>query len=172
MNWIYAPSDPLWQTLIGAFLLLIAIIIFTRIVGLRSFAKFTAFDFAFTVAIGSVVASTLTSSTTVVHGAVAIAALLCATYITSIVQKKFPAMRKFTSNSPLLLMDGNQILEHNLKKAKVARSQLFAKLREANVLNLDQVRAVVLETTGDISVLHSSDTSEEPVEEILLGVER
>ena len=28
------------------------------------------------------------------------------------------------------------------------------KLREANVLNTNQIRAVVLETTGDISVLH------------------
>ncbi len=172
MKWIYAESDPLLQTLAGAFLLLIAILIFTRIVGLRSFAKFTAFDFAFTVAIGSVVASTLTSSTTVVHGAVAIGALLLATYITSLVEKKFPTVRKIASNSPLLLMNGPNILDHNLKKAQLGRAQLYAKLREANVLNLEQVRAVVLETTGDISVLHSADEAEELVEEILEGVRR
>lgn len=41
-----------------------------------------------------------------------------------------------------------------MKKSRVAESDVWAKLREANALDLAQVRAVVLETTGDISVLH------------------
>ena len=64
-------------------------------------------------------------------------------------------------------MDGPQILEQNLKKARVTKGDLRAKLREANVINLSQVRAVVFETTGDISVLHSSNTGEE-IEDWLL----
>jgi len=36
----------------------------------------------------------------------------------------------------------------------------MGKLREANVLRLSQVRAVVFETTGDISVLHTTDNTE------------
>lgn len=36
----------------------VAIIIFTRINGLRTFSKMSSFDFAVTVAIGSVIAST------------------------------------------------------------------------------------------------------------------
>ncbi|HKK37972.1 MAG TPA: YetF domain-containing protein [Cryomorphaceae bacterium] len=172
MKWIYASDDPLWQTIVGAFLLLIAVLIFTRLVGLRSFAKFTVFDFAFTVAIGSIVSSTLTSSTTIVHGSVAIGALLVATYVASALQKNFPTVGKIASNTPVLLMEGSQILEHNMKKAQISRSQLYAKLREANVLNFSQVRAVVLENTGDISVLHSSDASEELVKEILQDVKR
>lgn len=39
--------------------------------------------------------------------------------------------------------------------ALVSQADLMAKLREANVLQLSQVKAVVFETTGDISVLHS-----------------
>ena len=34
---------------------------------------------------------------------------------------------------------------------------LRAKLREANVIHMGQVRAVVFETTGDVSVLHGGD---------------
>jgi uncharacterized membrane protein YcaP (DUF421 family) len=45
----------------------------------------------------------------------------------------------------------------NLKSARIAEEQLISKLREANVLNFEQVFAVVLETTGDLSVLHASD---------------
>ena len=58
-------------------------------------------------------------------------------------------------NSPLLLMDGSTILEDNMRKARVSKSDLRSKLREANVTQLSQIKAVVFETTGDISVLHA-----------------
>lgn len=50
------------------------------------------------------------------------------------------------------LMDGNTILYENLKHARVEENQLISKLREANVLNYNQVFAVVLESTNDISL--------------------
>ena len=56
--------------------------------------------------------------------------------------------------------------EDALAKTRVARDDLIAKLREANVRSFKMVRAVVLETTGDISVLHG-DTLDD---ELLTGV--
>ncbi|MAT90447.1 MAG: hypothetical protein CMC35_07105 [Flavobacteriaceae bacterium] len=168
MKWIYATSDPLWETLVGCFLIFIVIIVLTRIIGLRSFAKFTAYDFAFTVAIGSIISSTLTSSTSITHGAVAIAGLLALTFIFSFLQRKSSTLNKTISNAPLLLMDGSNILEENLRYARIERSQLIAKLREANVLQFEQVKAVVLESTGDISVLHTGSDDDIALESRLL----
>lgn len=158
MDWIYSSNDPLFQTLVGCVIIFVVIIILTRIVGLRAFAKFTAYDFAFTVAIGSIISSTLTSSTSLAHGSIAIAGLLFLAMTFSFLQKKFPSLSRTISNAPLLLMDGNTILHENLKYARIEEDQVIAKLREANVLNYDQVFAVVLESTGDISVLHSADS--------------
>ena len=45
-------------------------------------------------------------------------------------------------------------LDDALAASRVTRADVHAKLREANALDLSRVRAVVLETTGDISVLH------------------
>jgi uncharacterized membrane protein YcaP (DUF421 family) len=56
-------------------------------------------------------------------------------------------------------MDGNKILYGNLKHGRIEKSQLIAKLREANVIDFNQVKAVVLESTGDISVLHAASDS-------------
>jgi len=169
MEWIYKLNDPLWQTLAASTLVFFAIIILTRIVGLRSFAKFTAYDFAFTVAIGSSVAAILTSSTTVVHGAVAISSLLLLTYIFSSLERKFDIIKKLLSNKPLLLMEKDKILTNNLKHARIHKDQLLAKLREANVLDFNEVEAVVLESTGDISVLHKSNpTSTNELNSVLL----
>lgn len=169
MDWLYSLTDPLLETLAGSALIFLAVILLTRIIGLRSFAKFTAYDFAFTIAIGSIISSILTSSTSIVHGTVAIGSLLFLTYIFSALQKKFPSISALLSNQPLLLMKGKTMLEENLKHARIEKSSVLAKLREANVLNFDQVFAVVLESTGDISVLHkASDADTQKLNEQLL----
>lgn len=174
MDWIYNYDDPILQTLIACFLIFLVIITLTRVVGLRAFAKFTAYDFAFTVAIGSIISSTLTSSTSVAHGSVAIAGLLFLTYTFSYLQRKHKTLSNLISNAPLLLMDGSTILYDNMKSARIEEDQLLYKLREANVLNFEQVYAVVLESTGDISVLHkgNSDKNEHLDEKLLSGVRR
>ena len=172
MEWIYNFKDPLWETFVGSILIFVAVVTLTRIIGLRSFAKFTAYDFAFTVAIGSIISSTLTSSTSISHGATAIASLLILTYIFSYLQRKFSMVSAIISNKPLLLMNGNEILYDNLKYARIEKTQLIAKLREANVLDFDQVEAVVLESTGDISVLHKSSSEMKLNSDILEGVRK
>ncbi|WP_417200594.1 DUF421 domain-containing protein [Bizionia sp.] len=160
MDWIYKINDPILITFLASVLVFIVVILLTRLIGLRSFAKFTAYDFAFTIAIGSIISATLTSSTTVAHGSTAIASLLVLTFIFSFLQRRFPVLNSLISNKPLLLMKGNSILESNLKHARIHKSQLIAKLREANVTNFNQVLAVVLESTGDISVLHKASSSD------------
>lgn len=169
MEWIFGKSDPLLETILGSIMMFLIIILLTRIIGLRSFAKFTVFDFAFTIAIGSIISSTLTSSTSIAHGSVAIASLLFLAFIASFLQKKFPALSSVISNKPLMLMKGNKILNENLKYARIEKSQLMAKLREANVSRLTQIQAVVLESTGDISVLHkSTDTDEHSIDNMII----
>lgn len=44
-----------------------------------------------------------------------------------------------------------------LRKTCVSEEDLIAKLWEANACHFSEVRAVVLETTGDVSVLHGDD---------------
>ena len=171
MDWIYSINDPLIQTLGGCILIFLLIICITRIIGLRSFAKFTVYDFAITVAIGSIISSTLTSSTSVAQGFIAIAGLLTLTYLFSALQRQSKAFNSVISNKPLLLMDGTDIIHSNLQTARIHEDQLIAKLREANVFNFNQVIAVVLETTGDISVLHRSNReNDEFQDQILQGV--
>ena len=44
----------------------------------------------------------------------------------------------------------------NLAKTKVCAGNLMAKFREANVIDIGEVLAEVLESTGDVSVLYES----------------
>lgn len=64
-------------------------------------------------------------------------------------------------------MEGKTILYDNLYAVNMSEEDLMAKLREANVVEFSEVKAVVLETTGDVTVLHSSGS--ENIEEKLLN---
>ena len=142
------------------------VILFTRIAGKRSFSKMSSFDFAITIAIGSIIGSTiLLASVNLITGIIGLASVYLLQLLMSYF-RRFPTFARFVENQPLLLMKGAQVLEDNLKRAKVTKSDLRAKLREANVTRLSQVKVVVFETTGDISVLHAQEDQE--VEEWLL----
>jgi uncharacterized membrane protein YcaP (DUF421 family) len=147
-----------WLIVLSALGIYISVIVFTRLAGKRSFSKMSSFDFAMTVAIGSILATVILSSqTTLAEGMVGLGIV----YILQIgvaLLRRFKPIQNAVDNQPMLLMDNGEILEDNLRKARVSHSDLRSKLREANVLKLAQVRAVVFEATGDISVLHTSDT--------------
>ncbi|MEM1327181.1 MAG: YetF domain-containing protein [Bacteroidota bacterium] len=151
----------------NAFIIFIFIIAYTRLFGLRSFSKMTNFDFAVTIAIGSVVASgILNTDRSVLYSLIALLSLYGLKTLTAWIQVRWTAFDSWTANQPVLLMRNGKIDEEEMKRQKVNKDELIAKLREANVLKMSAVRAVVLETTGDVSVLHG----EELEEDLLFGV--
>ena len=148
-----------------------AVILFTRLSGLRSFSKMSSFDFAMTVAVGSLIATAIIAKDPPLFQAIV---ALGALYVLQIGIAKLrgisPLIDNLVDNQPILLMKGAQILDENLKITKVTPDDLRAKLREANVTDFNQIKAVVLETTGDISVLHTTDSSQELDDNLLSNV--
>lgn len=154
-KWIYAEEKTLFYVFVSTIVVFISIILLTRIFGKRSFSKMSSFDFACTIAVGSIIASTLLSkSVSLLQGLFALVLIFLLQIITASL-RRFSFFCKIVDNKPLLLMKNKTILWENLKKANVTEDDIKAKLREANVIELNEVKAVVLETTGDISVLHS-----------------
>ena len=163
----------LYRPFIDAAFMIIAILVFTRINGLRSFSKLSGFDFAITVAMGSVLASVIVSkSTPFPTGIAALSALFFYQAILAQLRVRVPAIENAADNCPLLLMEGETVFDDNLRSAKMTRSDLIAKLREANVLDPKEVRAVVFETTGDVSVLHGPPDGTALSDFVMDGVER
>lgn len=147
----------------------LSVILAVRINGLRSFSKMSSYDFAMTVGVGTLMASTMISdSISLGQGLAGLATLFVAQRVISVLRRRFDRFHRAIDNSPLLLMDGERILKANLAKARVTEDDLRAKLREANVHNFSQVRAVVFEGTGDISVLHHASQGDPDFEPWLL----
>ncbi len=157
-KWTTSGWNEIPAVLLSALIAYGAILLFTRLAGLRSFSKMSASDFAMTVAVGSLFASTVaTSKPSLLVGTVSLASLYFGQWLLAWLRHRFDWFSQIVDNQPLLLMRGRNMLDENLKRANVTRADIYGKLREANALNYDQVLAVIFETTGDISVLHSDD---------------
>jgi len=134
-----------------------AIIVYTRIFGKRSFSKMSSFDFAMTVAVGSITATTILSETvSFFEGAVG----LLMVYILQLIAayfRRYNWFRKRIDNQPTLVMDGQTILKENLKAVRLTEGDLRSTIREANVTQLSEIKAVIFETTGNLVVLHKRD---------------
>ena len=156
-TWITTTGSAAFMVVLTAVGVYVSLLLFTRLAGLRSFSKLSSFDFAITVAIGSVVATVILSEDPpLVQGIIGLASLFAIQSIVSVLRNRSGWVRRAVDNTPLLLMAGDEVIAENLREARMTRDDLRAKLREANVLRPDQIRAVVMESTGDVSVLHAS----------------
>ena len=144
------------------------VILLTRIVGLRSFSKMTNFDFVMTIALGSLLATAAGADSWQVFGQslAAQAALFFVQWGTAKLRRSSDTIETVMQNAPVFLMRDGQFCEDALDTTRVAKSDVIAKLREANALDLDKVHAVVLETTGDVSVLHGDRLDERLIENV------
>lgn len=156
-KWLISSFESIPAIFLCALGIYLAVIIHTRIAGKRSFSKMSSFDFAMTVAIGSIIATTVVSkSVTLMQGVVGLTAIYIFQFLTAYF-RNFKSFKKVVDNNPLLIMKDGKVLRENLNKSMISEGDLRAKLREANVIQLSEVKAVVFETTGDVSVLHGKD---------------
>ena len=160
--------DIIVRGLVLAILGMIWIVLLIRVNGLRSLSKMTNFDFVMTVGLGSLLASASQSSDWqgFVQSIAGVAGLFLAQWLAAKVRKTSDTVEQAIENTPVLLMRDGRFLDDAMAATRVGHDDLVAKLREANVLALDQVRAVVLETTGDISVLHGDKLEEALLEHV------
>lgn len=169
-DWLSTSATEVGLILVSSLVIYLAVILVARINGLRSFSKMSSFDFAVTVAIGSLLASVAATSTSLTNGIIAVAAIMLFQRLMATARRN-TGIGKVVDNQPILLMAGAEILTDNMQLTRITPGDLRGKLREAGITEWSQVRAVILETTGDISVL-SGETLDPSLLEGVIGVER
>ena len=138
---------------LAALLIYLVLILYSRLVGPRSFAQLTAFDFAVTVALGAIVGATATDTATLPFGIIGLTVLFALRW--SVAMARQHGLSRLVDNDPVLVMRGPEILQEHLDRSKLTEADLRQSLRKAGITRLEQVEAVVLERDGSISVLRS-----------------
>lgn len=156
-DWFGTDLPTLAYVALSALGIYAGVIAVVRLNGLRSFGQMSAFDFAATVAIGTILATTMLSSeVSLPEGVFAAGVLLGMQSLVSVLRRR-TTFGAVVDNRPTVILRDGEILEANLAQTNLARKDLLAKLRQAGVRSLGDVALVVLETTGQISVIERSD---------------
>jgi uncharacterized membrane protein YcaP (DUF421 family) len=164
------PFGPVVRGLILTAAAVLWTVLLVRIVGLRAFSKMTAFDFVTTIATGSLIAQAGTRSEwpEFFQSLAAIAGVFLVQWLLAKARLSSERFQSAIGNKPVLLMKDGEFIDAAMSATRVSRSSIMEKLRAADVSSPSRVKAVVLETTGDISVMHKDN-----FDEVLLeGVER
>lgn len=152
-----------WQQALGIALsalgFYLGLMLFTRLIGLRSFSKLSSHDFAMTVGIGSILASTvLSDKPSLLQGLFAVGILFLIQGLVSIIRRKVKPMKALIDNQPIILMAHGTYFWDNLKEANLSTSDVQEVLRKNGLKSKTEVFAVIMETTGDMSVIKNDST--------------
>ncbi len=153
-NVFFGGWDSVIRIVVTTPLIYLTIILYVRLFGKRSTSKMNAFDWIVTVAMGSIVASTVVlKDVTVVDGAAAIGGLLCLQWAFTKFTSMSSDVEDVVKTSPTLVLHHGEYLEEAMKRERVSRQEVRAAVREAGIACEEDVLAVVLETDASFSVI-------------------
>ncbi len=136
---------------------MIAVFIFTKLMGNREMSQISMFDYVSSITIGSIAGEMAVMSTdSFFKPLVAMVVFSVFSMLISYSTCKSIVLRRFFEGQSILLYQNGQIFEKNLLKAKVDIDELLAACRLEGYFDLEEIHTVYLEPSGMISVLPKS----------------
>ncbi|MDQ2740983.1 MAG: DUF421 domain-containing protein [Chloroflexota bacterium] len=143
------------RIVVSAIGLYLFVLILIRVMGQRTMARLSSFDLAAVVALGAVIGRAILGYTpTLVAGALGLITLLMAQAITGQL-RRFRMGSAAVNNRAYVLMAGDHIVAANLRRTHVSENEITAQLRLTGIRSRAEVACVILESTGEISVLRA-----------------
>ncbi len=169
-NIFFDDWDGIIRVAITTVLAYIVVIIMLRISGKRTLAKMNAFDFVVTIALGSILgAMILNKKIPLLEGLLAVALLISLQYVITFISVRSKIFKKIISSNPTLLLYKGEFLNAVMKKERITESEIYKSVREAGIPGIAGIDAIILESTGDITILKTIE--ERSAQTVLMDVE-
>lgn len=153
-HYFFSSWQSILRTVVLTILAYMSLIILLRSFGKRSLSKMNAFDFIVTVALGSTLATVaLNKSVPLADGVLAFFLLLFLQYCITWLSVRVKAIKNLVTNTPALLYYKGHQLEEVMKKERITLEEIHAKVREKGFAHLHDIEAIVLETTGELTII-------------------
>ncbi|MBD3628476.1 YetF domain-containing protein [Cyclobacterium sp.] len=135
----------------------IAMVLLLRISGKRTLSKMNAFDFVVTIALGSCLASVaLNKNIPLADGVTAIGLFIAFQFLLTWLSVRIKTIKKLITSSPSLLFYKGEFLYPAMKKERITVEEIYSKGRQEGMASLDEVDMIILETTGDITLIEKT----------------
>lgn len=142
--------------IITAPLVYLGVILFIRISGKRSTAQMNNFDWVVTVAMGSLVGSSLViENVTLIEALLAIGMLMVLQFVFTLGAARFDWVERLIKSNPRILFNEDYCREA-MTNERITESEIRSAVRERGVASLADIQWVVLESDATFSVILKS----------------
>ncbi|MBC6992188.1 DUF421 domain-containing protein [Hymenobacter sp. BT491] len=163
-NAFFTSWTSLARTLVVGVAAYAGLIVLLRISGKRTLTKMNAFDLVVTVALGSVLATVLlTKSVALLDGLVAFALLIALQFSITWLSVRSKTISRLVKSEPTLLVYQGRFLPAALRAERLTEEEIMAELRAQGLASLTEAAAVILENSGDLSVLKQTTSGPQSV---------
>ncbi|HEX2029270.1 MAG TPA: YetF domain-containing protein [Nitriliruptorales bacterium] len=156
-------------TAVGIYVVMIAL---SRAWGQRQFSTSSTYDLAFVFALGSLIGRVVLIRTTLLNAVVALVTMFAVHAATGWLHHNIPAVHRTIQNRPILLVANGDVIEHALKRAHTSHLEVYQQLRLSGFGSIEEVRAVILERNGEMSVIPRGQAVRPEVFDEVVGRER
>lgn len=147
-----------------------ALVLLLRASGKRTLSKLNAFDLVVTVALGSTLATVLLSrDVALVEGVHAFGLLIGLQALITWASVRSRRVSRLVKAEPALLLFEGRLLEDAMRRERVTEDEILAAIRASGRGDVTSVRAVVMETAGELSVIGGLPAGDERALEQVRG---
>jgi uncharacterized membrane protein YcaP (DUF421 family) len=133
------------------------VLLVTRIVGRRELSSLQPFDLVLLVVIGDLVQQGVTQSDYSVTGLmIAVGTIALLQTATSYLGFRNRKAGLVLEGEPIVVVEDGKLLEQNLKRERIAASEVLESAREQSIGSLDEVAWGILETSGKLTFIKKS----------------
>lgn len=143
-----------------AFAMYVSIVVAVRIAGRRTLSQLSAFDAVVTIALGSMLATTILSpDVSYLEGVTGVVTLISLQVLVGALRKRFDRLRRILDFEPVVLIDeAVEVPRTGLFGAQMTETELRSALRTQGIFDVSEVEKAILEPNGEISALRRGDT--------------
>jgi uncharacterized membrane protein YcaP (DUF421 family) len=153
-----------------AVLMYVVAVLGLRLSQRRTLAQWTAIDFAASVAIGAIMGRTaVATGQSFLIGAVALLTILAA-HTVAMLCRYDNRFAKLVDHRVRVLVDHGTLRSRQLRLCGITENDLLAKLRERGVRDLSELRYVLYETKGELTIVEERDEAAEDAELVRIGL--
>jgi uncharacterized membrane protein YcaP (DUF421 family) len=161
MSAVFGSAGAIWWVALKTLLLYVTAIVGLRLGERRTLAEMSAFDFVAAVAVGAIVGRVPNAHDAgYFAGAATLVTVLVAHRLITWLRYR-PRLARLVDHAPRLLVVDGQVLDAAMRRSGLTRDDLYGLLRERGVQDLAEVRYVVFEQRGRVSVVPRTGTGGE-----------
>jgi uncharacterized membrane protein YcaP (DUF421 family) len=153
------PEVGIAEKLLRCILIYGFLVVAFRLTGKRQFGQMTAFDLIVLLIISELVQNALVGDDhSVTGGMISVTTLILVNAGVAWLTYRYKFLERAIEHQPTILVRHGRVLWDNVRREHMTPAEFRSALRQRGVMSLKQVRFVLLEEDGEISVIRKSKT--------------